>query len=73
VRLQILGIEVIQAIQSWPVKTLSDAREKLVNYKPHDSSIGRFERNPIRTSDRTPSGSREWRRPTTGSRPDWSR
>ena len=45
-RLQILGIEVIQAIQSWPVKTLSDAREKLVNYKPHDSSIGRLRKKP---------------------------
>ena len=25
--------------QRWPVKTLSDPRERLVNYKPHDSSI----------------------------------
>jgi hypothetical protein len=26
--------------ERWPVKTLSDPRERLVNYKPHDSSIG---------------------------------
>ena len=28
------------------MKTLSDAREKLVNYKPHDSSIGRLRKKP---------------------------
>ena len=28
------------------MKTLSDAREKLVNYKPHDSSIGRLGKKP---------------------------
>jgi hypothetical protein len=28
------------------VKTLSDPREKLVNYKPHDSSIGRLRKKP---------------------------
>jgi hypothetical protein len=32
--------------QRWPVKTLSDPREKLVNYKPHDSSIGRLRKKP---------------------------
>jgi hypothetical protein len=32
--------------ERWPVKTLSDAREKLVNYKPHDSSIGRLGKKP---------------------------
>lgn len=32
--------------ERWPVKTLSDAREKLVNYKPHDSSIGRLRKKP---------------------------
>jgi hypothetical protein len=32
--------------QHWPVKTLSDPREKLVNYKPHDSSIGRLRKKP---------------------------
>jgi hypothetical protein len=33
-------------VERWPVKTLSDAREKLVNYKPHDSSIGRLGKKP---------------------------
>ena len=33
--------------ERWPVKTLSDAREKLVNYKPHDSSIRRTRSNYI--------------------------
>jgi hypothetical protein len=28
------------------VKTLSDPREKLVNYKPRDSSIGRLRKKP---------------------------
>jgi hypothetical protein len=28
------------------VKTLSDPRENLVNYKPHDSSIGRLRKKP---------------------------
>ena len=28
------------------MKTLSDPREKLVNYKPHDSSIGRLRKKP---------------------------
>ena len=32
--------------ERWPVKTLSDPREKLVNYKPHDSSIGRLRKKP---------------------------
>ena len=32
--------------ERWPVKTLSDPREKLVNYKPHDSSIGRLGKKP---------------------------
>jgi hypothetical protein len=33
-------------VERWPVKTLSDPREKLVNYKPHDSSIGRLRKKP---------------------------
>jgi hypothetical protein len=33
--------------ERWPVKTLSDPREKLVNYKPHDSSIGRLRKKPL--------------------------
>jgi hypothetical protein len=32
--------------ERWPVKTLTDAREELVNYKPHDSSIGRLGKKP---------------------------
>ena len=32
--------------ERWPVKTLSDPRENLVNYKPHDSSIGRLRKKP---------------------------
>ena len=32
--------------ERWPVKTLSDSRENLVNYKPHDSSIGRLRKKP---------------------------
>jgi hypothetical protein len=32
--------------ERWPVKTLSDPRERLVNYKPHDSSIGRLRKKP---------------------------
>ena len=33
-------------MERWPVKTLSDPREKLVNYKPHDTSIGRLRKKP---------------------------
>lgn len=32
--------------ERWPVKTLSDPRENLVKYKPHDSSIGRLRKKP---------------------------
>jgi hypothetical protein len=32
--------------ERWPVKTLSDPWEKLVNCKPHDSSIGRLRKKP---------------------------
>jgi hypothetical protein len=32
--------------ERWAVKTLSDKREKLVNFKPHDSSIGRLRKKP---------------------------
>ena len=32
--------------ERWPVKTLSDPREKLVNYSPQDSSIGRLRKKP---------------------------
>lgn len=40
------GARTICGDQRWPVKTLSDPREKLVNYKPHDSSIGRLRKKP---------------------------
>jgi hypothetical protein len=29
-------------VERWPVKTLSDKREELVSYAPHDTSIGRL-------------------------------
>jgi hypothetical protein len=32
--------------ERWAVKTLSDKREKLVNFKPRDSSIGRLRKKP---------------------------
>ena len=32
--------------ERWAVKTLSDKREELVNFKPHDSSIGRLRKKP---------------------------
>ena len=32
--------------ERWPVKTLSDKREKLVKFKPQDSSIGRLRKKP---------------------------
>ena len=32
--------------ERWAVKTLSDEREKLVNFKPHGSSIGRLRKKP---------------------------
>ena len=33
-------------VERWAVKTLSDKRERLVNFKPHDSSIGRLRKKP---------------------------
>ena len=33
-------------VERWPVKTLSDKREELVSFKPHDSSIGRLRKKP---------------------------
>ena len=33
-------------VERWPVKTLSDKREELVNFKSHDSSIGRLRKKP---------------------------
>src|SRR4051794_39968223 len=32
--------------ERWAIKTLSDKREHLVNFKPHDSSIGRLIKKP---------------------------
>jgi hypothetical protein len=32
--------------ERWAVKTLSDKRERLVNFKPRDSSIGRLRKKP---------------------------
>jgi hypothetical protein len=32
--------------ERWAVKTLSDKRERLVDYGPHDSSVGRLRKKP---------------------------
>jgi hypothetical protein len=52
-------------VERWAVKTLSDKRERLVDYTPHDSSVGRLRKSRIRTSARTRSGSTESRPRTT--------
>jgi hypothetical protein len=33
-------------VERWPVKTLSDKRERLVNFKPKNSSVGRLGKKP---------------------------
>ncbi len=33
-------------VERWAVKTLSDPREKLVRFKPHDTSVGRLGKKP---------------------------